>query len=77
MAQPKESGLARMIATVTPVLEPLASAGLVIVLVLFMLAKREDIRDRLLGMTWHGQLSHPTRALADAADRAARREIAG
>ena len=42
---------------VGPWLEPLATAGLVIVLVIFMLLERQDLRDRLIRLFGHGQLT--------------------
>jgi predicted PurR-regulated permease PerM len=52
-----------------PVLEPLATAGLVVVLVVFMLIKREDLRNRLIGLLGHGQLTGTTQVLVDTAQR--------
>jgi predicted PurR-regulated permease PerM len=51
------------------VLEPLATAGLVIVLVIFMLLEREDVRNRLLGLFGHGTLAVTTKAFDEAAMR--------
>jgi predicted PurR-regulated permease PerM len=50
-------------------LEPLATAGLVTILVIFMLVKREDLRNRLIGLLGHGQLTGTTRVLVDSAER--------
>lgn len=69
VAQPKESALAYSIEAAAPVVEPLAQAGLVVVLVVFVLANKEDVRDRLVGMAGHGRLSRTTRAMDDAAGR--------
>src|SRR6185369_10568091 len=55
-----------------PLLEPLASAGLVIVLVIFMLLRREDLRDRLLRLAGYGRLAATTKAIDDAAKRVTR-----
>lgn len=55
-----------------PLLEMLASAGLVIVLVIFILIMREDLRDRLLFLVGHGRLTSATKALNDAAQRISR-----
>ncbi len=55
-----------------PVLEPIALAGLVLVLVLFMLINREDLRDRLISLVGVGQLADTTRALEEAGERLSR-----
>jgi predicted PurR-regulated permease PerM len=49
-----------------PLVEPLASAGLVIVLVIFMLLRREDLRDRLLRLAGYGRLAATTKAIDEA-----------
>ncbi len=55
-----------------PVLEPIALAGLVLVLILFMLINREDLRDRLISLVGVGQLAGTTRALEEAGERLSR-----
>jgi predicted PurR-regulated permease PerM len=55
-----------------PVLELLVSAALVIMLVAFMLIRREDLRNRLLGLIGHGRVGLTTRALDEAAQRISR-----
>ena len=73
VARPDESfGFARLAATVGPVIEPLATTGLVVVLVIFMLIKREDLRNRVIGMLGHGHLTGTTRIIVDAAQRLSR-----
>jgi predicted PurR-regulated permease PerM len=47
--------------------ETLANAALVIVLAIFMLTKREDLRDRLIRLFGRGHLTATTRALDEAA----------
>jgi predicted PurR-regulated permease PerM len=70
VARPEEaSTFDRLLQTVSPVLEPLATAGLVVILVVFMLIKREDLRNRLIGVLGHGQLTGTTRILVDTARR--------
>ena len=46
-----------------PLLGPLATAGSVVVFVIFMLLQREDLRDRILGLIGEGRLSVTTQAL--------------
>ena len=53
-------------------LEPLAAAGLVIVLVIFMLIQREDLRNRLIRLVGYGRLAVTTRALEEAGQRISR-----
>lgn len=55
-----------------PLLEPLATLGLVLVLVVFMLVHREDLRDRIISLIGVRQLADTTRALKDASDRVSR-----
>ena len=72
LAQPKESGFSRVTESILPVLEPLATAGLVVILVIFMLMNQEDLRDRLIGLVGQSRLSSTTRAMGDATGRVGR-----
>jgi predicted PurR-regulated permease PerM len=65
----KASAVERLFKIVEPVLEPLTITGLVIILVVFMLIKREDLRNRVIGLLGHGHLTGTTRVLVDAAER--------
>jgi predicted PurR-regulated permease PerM len=55
-----------------PVLAPLGRAGIVVIFTIFMLVKREDLRNRLLRLAGIGQLNLMTQALDDAAGRVSR-----
>ena len=55
-----------------PMVERFASAGLVIVLVIFMLIQREDLRNRLIRLVGYGRLTVTTRALEEAGQRISR-----
>jgi predicted PurR-regulated permease PerM len=55
-----------------PVLGPLGTAGMVSVFTIYMLLKREDLRNRLLLLAGIGRLNIMTQALDDAADRISR-----
>jgi predicted PurR-regulated permease PerM len=55
-----------------PVMEPLATAGLVLVLVIFMLLERQDLRNRLMRLFGSGTLAVTTRAFDEAARRVSR-----
>ena len=57
-------------------LEGLASAGLVLVLVIFMLLERRDLRDRLIRLIGYGRLAVTTRAFDEAAARISRYLVA-
>jgi predicted PurR-regulated permease PerM len=56
----------------TPILAPLGRAGIVAIFTVFMLLKREDLRNRLLRLAGRGQLNVMTQALDDAASRVSR-----
>jgi predicted PurR-regulated permease PerM len=53
-------------------LEPLANAGLVLVLVIFMLLKHADLRNRLIALAGYGQMTLATKALDEAGQRISR-----
>jgi predicted PurR-regulated permease PerM len=55
-----------------PLVFPLVQAGIVIVLVIFMLLEREDLRDRFMKLVGAGDLQRSTEALGDAAERVSR-----
>lgn len=55
-----------------PLTEPLAAAGLVLVLVIFLLISREDAYDRLLCLIGSGRVLQTTKALRDASHRISR-----
>jgi methylmalonyl-CoA mutase cobalamin-binding subunit len=57
---------------ISPLLGPLGTIGLVLLLVIFMLLKREDLRSRLIRLIGHGRISDTTRALDDAGRRVSR-----
>lgn len=55
-----------------PLFKPLATAGLVLVLVVFMLLKREDLRDRVIRLAGAQDVVRTTAAIDDAASRVSR-----
>jgi len=61
-----------MQAMIAPVLGPLGTAALVLLLVIFMLLEREDLRNRLIRLVGQGRISATTRAMDDAGGRVAR-----
>jgi predicted PurR-regulated permease PerM len=58
--------------TIGPVLGPLASAGIVIVFVIFMLLQRNELRDKIIRLIGQGRLTVATQAIDDAASRVSR-----
>lgn len=68
--EPSDFGFLELAAS--SVLEVLAGAGLVLVLVVFMLIQREELRNRLIRLWKNGGLSRMTRALDDAGRRISR-----
>ena len=66
------SGIWGFPAMVTPLLGPLATAGLIIALVVFMLLEREDLRNRMIRLFGHGRLVVTTRAFDEAGQRVSR-----
>lgn len=54
---------------VTPVLGPLGTAGLVVLLLVFMLLQREDLRNRMIRLIGQGRISATSRAMDDAGSR--------
>jgi len=70
--EPPLSPIAVLGAAVSPLLGPLGTAGLVIIFVIFMLIRREDMRDRLLRLFGEGRLNVTTQALDEAAHRVSR-----
>src|SRR5207344_2375233 len=55
-----------------PLLGPAGTAALVLLLVIFMLLQREDLRGRVIRLVGQGRISATTRALDDAAQRVSR-----
>jgi predicted PurR-regulated permease PerM len=59
-------------AWLAPFLGPASTAGLVVVLVIFMLLEREELRGRLIGLLGHGNLAATTKAFDEAGRRVSR-----
>lgn len=57
---------------IVPLISPFATAGLVVVLVIFMLIEREELRDRFIRLVGLGDLHRTTAALEDAGKRVGR-----
>ncbi len=69
IVESKDSSLEFMQVILTPVLGPLGTAGLVLLLLVFMLLQREDLRNRLIRLIGQGRIGATTRALDDAGSR--------
>jgi len=72
VVQPSASGWTQLRGLGGPVLAPLGRAGMVLIFTIFMLLKREDLRNRLLRLAGLGQLNLMTQALDDASGRVSR-----
>jgi predicted PurR-regulated permease PerM len=72
VVEPPLTPLAVLGAALSPLLGPLGTAGLVVIFVIFMLIRREDMRDRLLRLSGEGRLNLTTQALDEAAHRVSR-----
>jgi predicted PurR-regulated permease PerM len=66
------SGLANIPATVGPWVEPVATVLLVIVLVVFMLFERQELRNRIIRLIGYRRLTLTTKALDEASQRVSR-----
>jgi predicted PurR-regulated permease PerM len=70
--QPDPTPFAIVETTVGPLLQPLATTGIVIIFVIFVLLQREDLRDRFIRLAGRGDLHRTTDALDEAAKRISR-----
>ncbi|MBC8129645.1 MAG: AI-2E family transporter [Rhizobiaceae bacterium] len=70
--QPDPEPLEVLQSVLKPLISPLATAGIVIVFVIFMLLQREDLRDRFIRLAGGGDLHRTTQALSDAGRRVAK-----
>ncbi len=68
VVKPETSGIWQL----PRILQALSAAGFVIVLVIFMLLERHEIRNRFIRLTGEGRLANVTRALDEANDRISR-----
>lgn len=70
--QPPEPVLDKTVSLIRPLISPLATTGLIVLFLFFILAQREDLRDRFLRLAGKGDLQRTTVALDDAGDRLSR-----
>jgi predicted PurR-regulated permease PerM len=64
-----KSSVGQTLEMIGVILEPVGTAGLVLILVIFMLIRREDLRNRVIGLLGHGRLTGTTRVTVEAAQR--------
>lgn len=70
--QPPPRALEYYQSVVAPLIDPLAQAGLVLILVIFILLQREDLRDRVIRLVSGEDFERTTAAINDAARRLSR-----
>ncbi|MET0220106.1 MAG: AI-2E family transporter, partial [Tardiphaga sp.] len=70
--QPDPSALESLRTLISPLVHPLATTGIIIIFVIFILAQREDLRNRLIRLAGTHDLQRTTAALDDAAARLSR-----
>ncbi len=66
------TAMERVESSLAPIVEPLARSGVVLVLVIFLLLKREDLRDRFIRLVGRGHVTLTTRTLDEAGARISR-----
>jgi predicted PurR-regulated permease PerM len=70
--QPDPGALESLRSLISPLLHPLATTGIIIIFVIFILLQREDLRNRLIRLAGSRDLQRTTAALDDAASRLSR-----
>src|SRR6195952_3484736 len=70
--QPAPGALENLRTLIAPLLNPLATTGIIIIFVIFILIQREDLRNRLIRLAGLHDLQRTTAALDDAATRLSR-----
>ncbi|MBX9738424.1 MAG: AI-2E family transporter [Beijerinckiaceae bacterium] len=70
--QPSPTPIQTLQSIASTVLEPLATTGIVMIFVVFILMQREDLRDRLIRLAGASDLHRTTAAIDDAASRLSR-----
>jgi len=70
--QPDPGALESLQSLISPLLHPLATTGIIIIFVIFILLQREDLRNRLIRLAGSRDLQRTTAALDDAAARLSR-----
>lgn len=70
--QPDPGALENLRTLISPLVHPLATTGIIIIFVIFILLQREDLRNRIIRLAGSNDLQRTTAALDDAAGRLSR-----
>jgi predicted PurR-regulated permease PerM len=70
--QPDPGALQTLVTLITPLIHPLATTGIVVIFVIFILMQRQDLRNRLVRLAGSQDLQRTTAALDDAGQRLSR-----
>src|ERR1700744_6293938 len=70
--QPDPGALESLRSLIAPLVSPLATTGIIVIFVIFILLQREDLRNRLIRLAGSKDLQRTTAALDDAAGRLSR-----
>jgi predicted PurR-regulated permease PerM len=72
LRQPDPGALENLRSLIAPLVSPLATTGIIIIFVIFILLQREDLRNRLIRLAGSSDLQRTTAAMDDAAGRLSR-----
>src|ERR1700681_45539 len=70
--QPDPGALQTLVALITPLIHPLATTGIVVIFVIFILMQNQDLRNRLIRLAGSQDIQRTTAALDDAGQRLSR-----
>ena len=70
--QPDPGALQTLVALITPLIHPLATTGIVVIFVIFILMQMQDLRNRLVRLAGSQDLQRTTAAIDDAGQRLSR-----
>jgi predicted PurR-regulated permease PerM len=70
--QPEPGALQTVAALIAPLIHPLATTGIVVIFVIFILLQRQDLRNRLVRLAGSHDLQRTTAAMDDAGQRLSR-----
>jgi len=70
--QPDPGALQTIVALITPLIDPLTTAGIVVIFVVFILIQRQDLRNRFVRLAGASDLQRTTAAMDDAGRRLSR-----
>ena len=70
--QPDPGALQTLVSLISPLIHPLATTGIVIIFVIFILLQRQDLRNRLVRLAGSEDLQRTTAAMDDAGQRLSR-----